>query len=35
LVETIEIEEAVNVSPVVADGTLYLLADDGTLIARR
>ncbi len=31
----IDIKEPVNVSPVVADGTLYVLTDDGSLIARR
>ena len=29
------IEESVNVTPVVADGTLYVLTDEGSLIARR
>jgi len=29
------IDEPVNVSPVVADGTLYVLTDEGSLIARR
>ena len=31
----IDIKEPVNVSPIVADGTLYVLTDDGSLIARR
>ena len=31
----INIEEPVNVTPVVADGTLYVLTDEGSLIARR
>lgn len=35
LVETVEIDASVNVAPVVADGTLYLLSDDGALIALR
>ena len=35
LVETVDIDRPVNVTPIVADGSLYLLADDGTLIARR
>ena len=30
-----DIEEPVNVTPVVADGTLYVLTDEGSLIARR
>ena len=29
------IEESVNVTPVVANGTLYVLTDEGSLIARR
>jgi outer membrane protein assembly factor BamB len=29
------IEEPVNVTPVVADGTLFVLTDEGSLIARR
>jgi outer membrane protein assembly factor BamB len=35
LIETVEIGAPVNVAPVVADGTLYLLSDDGALIALR
>jgi outer membrane protein assembly factor BamB len=30
-----DINEPVNVTPVVADGTLYVLTDEGSLIARR
>ena len=33
LIETVDIDDAVNVAPVVADGTLYILSDDGALIA--
>lgn len=33
--ETLELDEPINVAPVVADGTLYVLSDDGTLIALR
>jgi hypothetical protein len=29
------IEEPVNVTPIVAEGTLYVLTDEGSLIARR
>lgn len=35
LTETVTIDEPVNVAPVVADGTLYVLGDDGSLIALR
>ena len=35
LIETVDIDDAVNVAPVVADGTLYILSDDGALIALR
>jgi len=30
-----DIEEPVNVTPIVAEGTLYVLTDEGSLIARR
>jgi outer membrane protein assembly factor BamB len=30
-----DIEEPVNVTPIIADGTLYMLTDEGSLIARR
>ena len=33
--ERIALGAAVNVTPIVADGTLYMLTDDGTLLARR
>ena len=33
--ETIDVDVPMSVAPVVADGTVYLLGDDGTLIARR
>lgn len=33
--DIIDIDEPVSVTPVVADGTLYMLADTGTLLARR
>jgi outer membrane protein assembly factor BamB len=33
--ERADLGEPVNVPPVVADGTIYFLTDDGTLIARR
>ena len=35
VIETVNVETPINVAPVIADGTLYLLGDDGTLIARR
>ena len=33
--ERVDLGEPVNVPPVVADGTIYFLTDDGSLIARR
>jgi outer membrane protein assembly factor BamB len=35
ITERADLGEPVNVPPVVADGTIYFLTDDGTLIARR
>ncbi len=35
IVEKQELNEAINLPPVLADGTLYLLSDEGTLFARR
>lgn len=35
LLDTIEIDTPVSVAPVVADSTLYILSDDGALIALR
>ncbi len=35
IIDFIEIDEAVSVTPVLADGTLYVLTDEGALIARR
>lgn len=35
IADYIDIDEPVNVTPVVADGTLYVLTDEGSLIARR
>ena len=31
----VDLDEPINVPPVIADGTIYFLADDGSLIARR
>ena len=33
--ESVDLGEPVNLPPVVADGTIYFLTDDGSLIARR
>jgi outer membrane protein assembly factor BamB len=33
--EMIELDEAVSVAPVIANGTLYILTDEGSLIALR
>ena len=33
--ERVDLGEPVNLPPVVADGTIYFLTDDGSLIARR
>ena len=35
LLDTVDIDAPVSVAPVVADGTLYILSDDGALIALR
>lgn len=35
VLETQNIDAQINVAPIIANGTLYLLGDDGTLIARR
>ena len=35
LLDTVNIDASVSVAPVVADGTLYILSDDGALIALR
>ncbi len=35
VMETIELEDEVSLSPLVANSTLYLLTDEGTLVARR
>ena len=35
LLDTVDIDAPVSVAPVVADGTLYILSDDGAIIALR
>ena len=35
ITERVDLGEPVNLPPVVADGTIYFLTDDGSLIARR
>jgi outer membrane protein assembly factor BamB len=33
--ETIELDDSVSVPPIIANGTLFVLTDEGTLVARR
>ena len=35
LIETIELDDDVSLPPIVANSTLYILTDEGTLVARR